>query len=226
MSEPMMKLTDVSKYFAKGSETIRAVDGVSFSVQRGDFVTIQGASGSGKSTLLHLLGGLDWPTRGQVTFNGQEISRMGDQALSQLRLRHIGFIFQSFNLIADLDVLQNVALPLKYAGVSKPEREQRARSMLAMVGMEHRLGHYPGELSGGEEQRVAVARALVNQPDLVLADEPTGNLDTSNRDSLLELFASLHKQGQTFVIVTHDRAVAEKAAQQYWMQNGKLFGIK
>jgi ABC-type lipoprotein export system ATPase subunit len=179
-------------------------------------------TGSGKSTLLHLLGGLDWPTRGQVTFNGQEISRMSDRVLSQFRARHVGFVFQSFNLIADLDVLQNVALPLKYAGISKPEREQRARSMLAMVGMEHRLGHYPGELSGGEEQRAAVARALANQPDLVLADEPTGNLDTSNRDSLLELFAALHKQGQTFVIVTHDPVVAAKASTRYWMQNGKL----
>ncbi len=222
MNESMIELTQISKYFVKGPETIRAVDGISLIVQQGDFIAIQGPSGSGKSTLLHLIGALDWPTQGKILFGGQEISRMSDNALSRLRRERLGFVFQSFNLISDLSVLQNVALPLKYAGVKKNDREERAKHALEAVGMSHRLTHYPSELSGGEEQRTAIARALVNQPDVILADEPTGNLDTANRDALLDLFEDLHSKGQTLVFVTHDSDVAQKASHRYWMQNGKL----
>lgn len=226
MNKTIIELKDVSKHYHKQKEVIHAVDGVSLNIERGDFVSIQGRSGSGKTTLLHLLGALDWPTNGKVLFGGQEISNMNDLALSRLRCAQIGFVFQSFNLIPDLDVLQNVALPLKYAGISRDEREEHARATLETVEMAHRLNHYPGELSGGEEQRVAIARALVNHPDVILADEPTGNLDTANRDALLDLFADLHANGQTIVVVTHDVHVAQKATCHYWMQNGKLSGVE
>lgn len=222
MNETIVELAQVSKHFVKGPETIRAVDEVSLAIQRGDFIAIQGPSGSGKSTLLHLIGALDWPSQGQIFFDRQDISNLRDHALSLLRRERLGFVFQSFNLISDLSVLQNVALPLKYAGVKKKERDERAQHALEAVGMIHRLSHYPSELSGGEEQRTAIARALVNQPDVILADEPTGNLDTANRDSLLDLFEDLHSKSQTLVIVTHDPAVAQKASHRYWMQNGIL----
>ncbi len=225
MSEIIIELAQVSKDFIKGTETIHAVDGVSLSVQRGDFIAIQGPSGSGKSTLLHLIGALDWPTQGQIIFAGQNVSEMKDHSLSQLRRDRVGFIFQSYNLISDLDVLQNVALPLKYAGVKRNEHEERAQLALDTMGMLHRLSHYPSELSGGEEQRVAIARALVNRPDVILADEPTGNLDTDNRDNLLDLFSDLHANGQTIVVVTHDAQVAQRAVRRYWMQNGKLSNV-
>ena len=222
MNESMIELTQVSKHFIKGPETIRAVDEVSLTIQRGDFIAIQGPSGSGKSTLLHLIGALDWPSQGQIFFDRQDISNLRDHALSLLRRERLGFVFQSFNLISDLRVFQNVALPLKYAGMKRNEREERAQQSLDTVGMLHRLSHYPSELSGGEEQRVAIARALVNRPDVILADEPTGNLDTDNRDNLLDLFADLHTNGQTIIVVTHDTQVAQKAVYRYWMQNGKL----
>jgi len=222
MKETLIETRQVSKYFRKGAETIRAVEGISIRIQRGDFIAIQGSSGSGKSTLLHLLGALDWPTQGQVLFDGQDISKMNDRFLSRLRRERIGFIFQAFNLIPDLNVLQNVALPLQYARVEKQAREERARRAIEIVGMTHRLTHFPSELSGGEEQRVTIARALVNQPQVILADEPTGNLDAANRDHLLELFANLHAAGQTFVVVTHDPIVAQAASQQWKMQDGRL----
>jgi putative ABC transport system ATP-binding protein len=222
MKESFIELNQVSRYYQKGSETIRAVEDVSLQIQSGDFIAIQGPSGSGKSTLMHLVGALDWPTQGQILFAGQDISKMNDRSLSLLRLKRIGFIFQSFNLIPDLDVLQNVALPLKYAGVKKQEREEQVRHALETVRMGHRLNHLPGELSGGEEQRVTIARALVHRPDVILADEPTGNLDFTNRDNMLTLFADLHAAGQTIVVVTHDPIVAQAASHQWRMQDGKL----
>ncbi len=222
MKEAFIELNQVSRYYQKGSDTIRAVEDVSLQIQSGDFIAIQGPSGSGKSTLMHLVGALDWPTHGQILFAGQDLSKMNDRSLSLLRLKRIGFIFQSYNLIPDLEVLGNVALPLKYAGVKKQEREEQARHALETVGMAHRLNHLPGELSGGEEQRVTIARALVNRPDVILADEPTGNLDIANRDNMLTLFADLHAAGQTIVVVTHDPIVAQAASRQWKMQDGKL----
>jgi putative ABC transport system ATP-binding protein len=225
-NETMIELTQVSRHFVKGPETIHAVDNVSFGIHRGDFIAIQGPSGSGKSTLLHLIGALDWPTQGKVSFDGHEISDLSDRVLSRLRRERFGFVFQAFNLISDLSVLQNVALPLKYGGMKRIEREERARKVLEAVDMSHRLSHYPSELSGGEEQRVAIARALVNHPDVILADEPTGNLDTANRDGLLDLFADLHANGQTIIVVTHDMKVTQKVVSRYWMQNGKLSRVE
>jgi putative ABC transport system ATP-binding protein len=222
MDEPLIELCQVSKHFRKGPETIRAVDQVSLQVRRGDFIAIQGPSGSGKSTLLHLMGALDWPTTGQILLGGRDISRLGDRALSALRRERLGFVFQSFNLIPDLDTLHNVALPLKYAGVDRKERERRALAVLEAVGMTHRLAHRPGELSGGEEQRVAIARALVNRPAVILADEPTGNLDSHNREALLHLFADLHGRGQTIIVVTHNAEVAQAAMRQWQMRDGRL----
>ncbi len=221
---PLLVLNNLSKLFHKGGEVIRAVDEVSLTVTHQEFIAIQGVSGSGKSTLLQLMGGLDWPTNGQVIFDGLDISRLNDRALSALRRQRIGFIFQSFNLIEDLPVLQNVALPLKYAGVKQNGRHQRARAALDMVGMGHRLNHRPSELSGGEEQRVAIARDLVNQPEIILADEPTGNLDTANRDHLLHIFTQLNAAGHTLVIATHDPSVAQIAGRHLHMVNGMLTG--
>jgi putative ABC transport system ATP-binding protein len=222
MTEVLMELRCVSKHFQRGLELIRAVDQVTMQIHRGEFVTIQGTSGSGKSTLLHLLGALDWPTSGQVLFAGQDFSKLGDRALSALRHSHLGFVFQSFNLIEDLDVLHNVELPLKYANVNKQDRSTRARAALEAVHMAQRLDHRPCELSKGEEQRVAIARAIVNQPDLILADEPTGNLDPGHRDTVLQLLCSLNAQGQTIVMVTHDPIAAAVAQRKLRMQAGRI----
>lgn len=219
---PLLALHNLTKLFYKGSDVIRAVDDVSLQIARGDFIAIEGVSGSGKSTLMHLMGGLDWPTSGQVIFDGRDISRLSDRALSSLRRESIGFIFQAYNLIEDLNVLENTALPLKYAGIKKAGREARAHAALERVGMAHRLRHRPSELSGGEEQRVSIARALVNHPEIILADEPTGNLDTSNRDHILQVFTELNTAGQTIVLVTHDPVAAQTANRRLRMTNGKL----
>lgn len=226
MDNIIVELSQVSRHFKKGQQIIRAVDDVSISIQRGDFIAIQGSSGSGKSTLLHLIGALDWPSTGRIFFDKQDVSGFGDSALSRLRRERLGFVFQSFNLIPDLNVLQNVLLPLKYAKIKKSDSEKRALQALEKVNMTHRLSHFPSELSGGEEQRVSIARALVNRPDIILADEPTGNLDTENRDNILTLFDNLHKGGQTIIVVTHDAQVARKAACRYHMENGRLSKIE
>jgi putative ABC transport system ATP-binding protein len=219
----LFELNQVSKYFSKGVDVIRAVHQVSLQVQMGDFIAIQGPSGSGKSTLLNLMGTLDLPTYGQLLVTGKDVNRLRDWELTRIRQKIIGFVFQSFNLIPDLNILENIEMPLKYAGMGKCEREKRARESLESFGMAHRLNHLPTELSSGEEQRVAIARALVNNPDVILADEPTGNLDTQNRDVLLELFKDLHAKGQTIVVVTHDPMVAQAARRQLRMKDGHIF---
>lgn len=217
----LYQIRSVSKHYRKGPEIIRAVDCVSLDISRGEFLAIQGPSGSGKSTLLHLIGALDLPTSGEIIFDGNNITRLNDKALSILRGSQIGFIFQSFNLIPELDILQNVTLPLKYA--RRRDREEiQVLEIIKALGLTDRLHHRPGELSGGEEQRVAIARALINNPDVILADEPTGNLDTQNRDVLLELFKNLHADGQTIVIVTHDPVVAQAARRQLRMKDGRI----
>jgi putative ABC transport system ATP-binding protein len=219
----LFELNQVSKYFSKGVDVIRAVHQVSLQVQMGDFIAIQGPSGSGKSTLLNIMGTLDLPTYGQLLVTGKDVNRLRDWELTRIRQKIIGFVFQSFNLIPDLNILENIEMPLKYAGMGKCEREKRARESLESFGMAHRLNHLPTELSSGEEQRVAIARALVNNPDVILADEPTGNLDTQNRDVLLELFKDLHAKGQTIVVVTHDPMVAQAARRQLRMKDGHIF---
>lgn len=221
MNNIITELCSVSKSFQKGPETIRAVDNVSLKIQAGDFIAIQGSSGSGKSTLLHLIGALDRPTQGQILFAGIDIVHLSDAELSALR-RRIGFVFQSFNLISDLTVLQNVSLPLKYANVKQNERDRYAQIALETVGMAHRLAHRPSELSGGEEQRVAIARAIISKPELILADEPTGNLDTHNREIVLSVLKELNSRGQTIVIVTHDQVVADASKERLLMQDGRL----
>src|SRR3990172_9937151 len=221
MSEALVELWDVSRHFRKGAGIIRAVDRVCLQVSPGEFLAIQGPSGSGKSTLLHLIGALDWPTEGDVIFNGVNLSRLSDRSLSKLRSQQIGIVFQSFNLIPDMNVLENVALPLKYAG-AKNDREKRALEVIEAVGLLDRANHRPNELSGGEEQRVAFARALVNQPDILLADEPTGNLDSQNRAMILDIFHSVHARGQTIIVVTHDPTVADAAQRKLWMLDGKI----
>jgi putative ABC transport system ATP-binding protein len=217
----LFQIRAVSKHYRKGPEIIRAVDFVSLDIPRGEFLAIQGPSGSGKSTLLHLIGGLDLPTSGEIIFDGNDITRLNDRALSILRGNHFGFVFQSFNLIPELDILQNVTLPLKYAR-KRNRRGNHVLEIIEALGLTDRLHHRPSELSGGEEQRVAFARALVNNPDVILADEPTGNLDTQNRDVLLDLFKNLHTDGQTIVIVTHDPVVAQAARRQLMMKDGRI----
>ncbi len=216
------QLKDVHRYFRKGESLVKAVNGVSLAIYEGEIVAIMGPSGSGKSTLMYLLGGLMRPSGGEVWLHGVNVSKLDDYALSAMRLRTVGFVFQSYNLIPDLSALENVALPMAYARVSKQKRLRRAEELLTSVGLAHRLGHYPSELSGGEEQRVAIARALANEPRLVLADEPTGNVDSATREQLLDLLAHLCDQGHTVVIVTHDPTVADRAGRVLRMEDGRL----
>ena len=218
----VIQLDNVAKVFAKGSSSVIAVDHVSLTIEAGDFLAIMGASGCGKSTLLQLLGGLDTPTSGCIRYGSVDIARMNDSQLSRFRNSHVGFIFQSYNLLPELTILDNVALPLKYAGVSKLERHERAAQVLKQVGLAERLRHMPSELSGGQEQRTAIARALITKPAIILADEPTGNLDSHNRDHMLELFHTINREGTTFLIVTHDPAVGAAAQRIVPMHDGKI----
>ena len=215
-------LRDVRKIYGVGPDPVAALDGVSLRIDPGEFVAITGTSGSGKSTLMHLIGCLDTPTSGRVTVAGEDISKAGSDRLARLRNRSIGFVFQSFNLLPRLDVQKNIELPLVYAGTRRAERGQRARDAAAKVNLSDRLTHRPSQLSGGQCQRVAIARALVNDPALILADEPTGNLDSTNGAEVLQLLGELHKLGRTIVLVTHDPAVAARAARVIEMRDGRI----
>jgi putative ABC transport system ATP-binding protein len=215
-------LRDVRKIYGVGPDPVAALDGVSLRIDPGEFVAITGTSGSGKSTLMHLIGCLDTPTSGRVTVAGEDISKAGSDRLARLRNRSIGFVFQSFNLLPRLDVQKNIELPLVYAGTRRAERGQRARDAAAKVNLSDRLTHRPSQLSGGQCQRVAIARALVNDPALILADEPTGNLDSANGAEVLQLLGELHKLGRTIVLVTHDPAVAARAARVIEMRDGRI----
>jgi len=207
----LIRLEEVWRSYEMGTETVHALRGVSLSIERGEYVAIMGPSGSGKSTLMNILGCLDTPTTGSYELNGQAVADMDDDELAGIRNREIGFVFQTFNLLPRTTALRNVELPLIYAGMDVDERRETALGALADVGLAERVSHRPNEMSGGQRQRVAIARALVNKPSILLADEPTGNLDTKTGEEILELFASLSAKGNTLVVVTHEENVARHA---------------
>lgn len=209
MSNTVIATTDISKIYQMGSETIKALKSVSINIKQGEYVSFMGPSGSGKSTLMNMIGCLDTPSGGQYILNGNDVSDMTENELAEIRNKEIGFVFQTFNLLPRASSLENVALPLIYAGFSKSEREDKALRTLTDVGLGDRAHHKPNELSGGQRQRVAIARALVNDPSIILADEPTGNLDSKTSYDIMELFAQLHDKGNTIIMVTHEDDIAQ-----------------
>jgi putative ABC transport system ATP-binding protein len=212
----------LSKDYQLGAETIHALRRIDMQINKNEFVAIMGPSGSGKSTLLNLIGCLDTPTSGQYWLRGQEVSRLDDDELARIRNREIGFVFQTFNLLPRTTALHNVELPLIYAGLPARERRERAMAALDAVGLADRMNHHPSELSGGERQRVAIARALVNEPSLVLADEPTGNLDSSTSAEIMDILVQLHERGETIVLVTHERDIAKYAQRLITLRDGMI----
>jgi len=219
---PTLRIRDVVKTYVMGSEIVRALSGVSLDVARNEYVAIMGPSGSGKSTLMNIIGCLDVPTSGTYTLEGQAVATMAEDQLAEIRNKRIGFVFQTFNLLPRSDVFQNVELPLIYAGVSRVERRRRAETALARVGLGDRMKHRPNELSGGQRQRVAIARALVHNPSIILADEPTGNLDTKTGDTIMEMLDELHAAGQTIIVVTHEETVAAYAQRTIRLRDGLI----
>ena len=218
----MIQAIDIKKIYRVGKIEIAALQGVSLEIKEGEFVSITGPSGSGKSTLTHILGCLDRPTSGRFFLDDMEVGKLKDNALAEIRNKKIGFVFQQFNLLSRSTALRNVELPLIYAGVNRRERAERARMALERVEMANRLYHRPNELSGGERQRIAIARALVTNPSLVLADEPTGNLDSKTGEGILELFQKLHRQGHTLIVVTHEIYVSEYAQRIIHLRDGLI----
>jgi putative ABC transport system ATP-binding protein len=213
---------NIERHYVMGSETVMALRGVDVTIRRGEFVAIMGPSGSGKSTLMNLIGCLDTPTHGEYWLNGHRVSELGDDALALIRNKEIGFVFQTFNLLPRATALQNVELPLVYAGIPAKERKRQAEEALSRVKLADRMDHRPNELSGGQRQRVAIARALVNNPSILLADEPTGNLDSTTSEEIIKLFKELHTQGQTIVLVTHEHDIAAHARRQVVIRDGKI----
>ncbi|HIH52193.1 MAG TPA: ABC transporter ATP-binding protein [Nanoarchaeota archaeon] len=219
----LIELKDVFKYYYMGENIVKAVDGISLKVKKGEFVAIMGPSGSGKSTSMNLVGSLDVPTKGHIFLDGEDISTFSESDLAQLRGQKIGFIFQSFNLIPNLTAKENVMLPMTFQNVPLEDREIKAEELLTLVDLGDRMDHYPNELSGGQKQRVAIARSLANDPEVILADEPTGNLDTKTGDIVMHFLDKLHKQGKTIIMITHEPELAEHHAEVvYWLRDGKL----
>ncbi|HYJ32580.1 MAG TPA: ABC transporter ATP-binding protein [Candidatus Binatia bacterium] len=217
-----LSLQDIVKTYDMGAEKVRALDGVSLDVARNEYVAIMGPSGSGKSTLMNLIGCLDTPTSGRYYLEGQMVASMAENDLAEIRNRRIGFVFQTFNLIPRANIFHNVELPLVYAGVPRAERRARAEEALTKVGLGERMKHRPNELSGGQRQRVAIARALVVGPSILLADEPTGNLDSKTGDDIMAMFDELHAAGQTIIVVTHEEYIAERAHRTVRLRDGKI----
>jgi putative ABC transport system ATP-binding protein len=222
MPAPVVKISQLYKEFRMGETIVHALAGVDLELNKNSFTVLMGPSGSGKSTLLYLLGGLDRPTQGHIEVDGQIIDELDEDALAIYRRQAVGFIFQSFNLISNMTAEQNVAFPMRFNHASKRYRKERSREVLCQVGLEDRMLHKPTELSGGQQQRVAIARALINDPSLILADEPTGNLDTASGANIMQLLSELHKSGRSVLVVTHDARMKEFATQQRYLLDGKI----
>tara|TARA_Y100000310_G_scaffold333614_1_gene411523 strand:+ start:286 stop:1008 length:723 start_codon:yes stop_codon:yes gene_type:complete len=219
---PIIRLRNVAKHYHMGDETVKALDGINIDVYDGEFIAIVGPSGSGKSTAMNLVGALDFSTKGDIYLDNINIEKLEESELAQIRGRRIGFVFQTFNLINTLTAVENVMLPMVFQGVAYEERLERAKELLTKMGLEHRFTHLPQELSGGERQRVAVARALANDPQVILADEPTGNLDTKRGEEIATMLDQLNKEGKTIILITHDMYVAKHASKVYYLQDGRL----
>jgi putative ABC transport system ATP-binding protein len=219
---PLIELAGVERVYARGGTEVRALDGIDLAITGGEYIAIMGSSGSGKSTLMNVLGCLDTPTAGEYRLDGTAVQALDDDALAAVRNKKIGFVFQSFNLLPRNDALSNVALPLLYASVTREERQERARRALERVGLAERMDHRPSELSGGQCQRVAIARALVNEPSILLADEPTGNLDSRTSEEIMEIFDHLSRAGTTVILVTHESDIADHARRTVVLRDGKV----
>lgn len=222
MANPLIQITNIKRDFVLGNEVVYVLKGIDLEINKGEYVALMGPSGSGKSTLMNLLGCLDTPTSGSYILNGKDVSKMHDDELAEIRNKEIGFVFQTFNLLPRTTALDNVALPMVYAGFSKSERKIRAEEVLSQVGLADRMDHQPNQLSGGQRQRVAVARALVNNPSIILADEPTGNLDSKTSEEIMKLFGDIHKLGNTVIVVTHEEEVAAYAHRIIRLRDGMI----
>lgn len=222
MSNQVIEISDIKKFYHVGTEIVKALQGVSLTINKGEYVAIMGPSGSGKSTLMNIIGALDTPTGGRYVLNGTDVSRLTDDNLAEIRNKEIGFVFQTFNLLPRYSGLENAMLPLIYAGVSKHERMARGETVMESVGLTDRMHHRPNEMSGGQRQRVAVARALINDPSIILADEPTGNLDSKTSVDIMRLFDEIHQQGNTIILVTHEEDIAQHAHRIIRLRDGLI----
>jgi putative ABC transport system ATP-binding protein len=222
MSTPLIEIQAIKRYYQMGSETVKALDSVDLQIFKNEYVAIMGHSGSGKTTMMNILGCLDTPTSGKYILNNHDVSSLNDNSLAEIRNKEIGFVFQTFNLLPRLSSLENVMLPLVYAGISKQDRKEKAEAVMVKVGLQDRMNHKPNELSGGQRQRVAVARALVNDPSIILADEPTGNLDSKVSVEIMGLFEKIHELGNTIILVTHEEEIARHAHRIIKLKDGKI----